>query len=65
MMLEATAKFSNFSAPVLLVWGEEDKLFPVKLAEDLRTERPEACNLLGIYAALSEQPLAQVLDELQ
>ncbi|MEM7223490.1 MAG: tryptophan--tRNA ligase [Pseudomonadota bacterium] len=34
------------------------------LAEALRQERPEACNLLGIYAALDERPLAQVLDEL-
>ena len=34
------------------------------LAEALRKERPEACNLLGIYAALDERPLVHVLAEL-
>jgi pimeloyl-ACP methyl ester carboxylesterase len=38
MMLEATTKFSNFWAPVLLIWGEQDQLFPVELAENLTRE---------------------------
>ena len=33
--------------------------------EDLRSARPEACNLIGIYAALSNQSLADVLAELE
>ncbi len=33
------------------------------LSEEVRRERPEACNLLGIYAALAERPLAEVLKE--
>ncbi len=40
MMLDATKKFSSFSDPVLLLWGEEDSLFPVELAEDLTREFP-------------------------
>ena len=40
MMLEATTKFGAFSDPVLLLWGEDDSLFPVKLAEDLTSEFP-------------------------
>ena len=42
MMLEATRKFAAFRAPVLLVWGAEDKLFPLQLAEDLTREFPDA-----------------------
>jgi pimeloyl-ACP methyl ester carboxylesterase len=41
MMLEATKKFAKFSAPVLLVWGEGDALFPMNLAEDLTNEFPD------------------------
>ena len=33
------------------------------LSDELRRARPEACNLLGIYAALSERALAEVLAE--
>ena len=40
MMLEATQRFSQFSAPVLLLWGEQDPLFPVQLAENLTKEFP-------------------------
>ena len=42
MMLEATRKFAAFRGPVLLVWGTEDKLFPLQLAEDLTREFPDA-----------------------
>lgn len=42
MMLEATKKFSGFDKPVLLIWGEEDDLFPVPLAEELQKEFPNA-----------------------
>lgn len=35
MMLEATRKFGEFPKPVLLIWGEQDPLFPVALAERL------------------------------
>jgi pimeloyl-ACP methyl ester carboxylesterase len=38
MMLEATRKFSAFAAPVLLIWGEDDSLFPLELAEKLTRE---------------------------
>ena len=41
MMLEATRKFAAFRAPVLLVWGTEDKLFPLQLAQDLTREFPD------------------------
>ena len=41
MMLEATRKFAGFRAPVLLVWGTEDKLFPLQLAQDLTREFPD------------------------
>jgi tryptophanyl-tRNA synthetase len=36
-----------------------------ELPEEVRKERPEAYNLLGIYAALAEQPLGQVLSEFE
>ena len=42
IMLEATRKFPEFAAPVLLIWGEEDRLFPVQLAEDLTTKFRDA-----------------------
>ncbi len=35
------------------------------LAEETRRERPEAYNLLGIYAALADKPLAGVLAEFE
>ena len=42
MMLEATRKFAAFRAPVLLVWGNEDTLFPLQLAQDLTRKFPDA-----------------------
>ena len=42
MMLAATRKLAGFRAPVLLVWGNEDKLFPLQLAQDLTREFPDA-----------------------
>ncbi len=36
-----------------------------QLDEELRKARPEACNLLTIYAALADQELAQVLGEFE
>lgn len=41
MMLAATQEFSRFEGPVLLLWGEEDTMFPVGLAEDLTREFSE------------------------
>ncbi len=35
------------------------------LPEEIRQDRPEAYNLLGIYAALAEKPLAEVLAEFE
>ena len=35
-------RFAGFRAPVLLVWGNEDKLFPLQLAQELTREFPDA-----------------------
>ena len=42
IMLAATRKFADFRAPVLLVWGNEDTLFPLQLAQNLIHEFPDA-----------------------
>jgi tryptophanyl-tRNA synthetase len=36
-----------------------------ELPEEIRRDRPEAYNLLGIYAALADKPLAEVLAEFE
>ena len=36
-----------------------------RVSDEIRRDRPEAYNLLGIYAALSDKPLAEVLAEFE
>ena len=59
---------------IFLVFGATDnEALNRRIAEDAErrgllvniADRPEACNLLGIYVALEERPLAQVLAELE
>ena len=40
-------------------------LFRSAVPAEAQTERPEAYNLLGIYAALAEKPLAEVMAEFE
>jgi pimeloyl-ACP methyl ester carboxylesterase len=40
--LEAARRFSGFRRPVLIVWGEDDLLFPVRLAGRLQRDFPDA-----------------------
>ena len=40
--IDAARRLSGFDRPVLLAWAEEDKLFPVSLAERLRAVLPRA-----------------------
>ncbi|CRY77932.1 Pimeloyl-ACP methyl ester carboxylesterase [Nocardia farcinica] len=40
--LEAARHFGEIDLPVLLVWAREDKLFPVRLAERLAADLPNA-----------------------
>lgn len=40
--LAAAEHFERFTKPVLLVWASEERLFPVKLAERLVAELPQA-----------------------
>ena len=40
--LEAARSFPGFHRPVLLVWGEDDFLFPLRFAERLRRAFPDA-----------------------
>jgi pimeloyl-ACP methyl ester carboxylesterase len=40
--LEAFGTFDGYDRPVLLVWAKEERLFPVTLAERLRTRLPDA-----------------------
>jgi tryptophanyl-tRNA synthetase len=54
----ATTDPDLLPGPEVLGPGEE-------LPEETRRGRPEAYNLLGIYAALAEKPLAEVLAEFQ
>ena len=35
------------------------------LSDEIEKTRPEACNLLGIYAALASKPIADVLTEFE
>jgi len=40
--VEAARSFSGFLGPVLLVWGQDDFLFPIRYAERLRRAFPDA-----------------------
>lgn len=40
--LDAVRAFQNFHKPVLLVWGEDDLFFPLRYAERLRNDFPDA-----------------------
>lgn len=40
--LDAARSFWNFHKPVLLVWGEDDLFFPLRYAERLRNDFPDA-----------------------
>jgi pimeloyl-ACP methyl ester carboxylesterase len=40
--VEAARSFSRFREPVLVVWGEDDFLFPMRFAERLRDAFPDA-----------------------
>ena len=40
--LAAPERFADFEGPVLLAWGGDDKLFPLSLAERLRSALPQA-----------------------
>lgn len=40
--LEAAAKFKNFTRPVLIVWGRDDRFFPLEHAQRLSREFPNA-----------------------
>ncbi|MGX1808162.1 alpha/beta fold hydrolase [Nocardia sp. NPDC055321] len=40
--LEAAARFDKIDIPVLLAWAREDKLFPLRLAERLAADLPNA-----------------------
>lgn len=40
--LEAARSFPNFHKPVLLVWGKDDLVFPLRYAERLRDDFPNA-----------------------
>ena len=55
---KATSDPNPLPGPEVLDAGGE-------LGGEVRAARPEACNLLGIYAALAEQPLAAVLGEVE
>ncbi len=55
---KATTDPNPLPGPDVLAPGGE-------LSEEIRKARPEACNLLGIYATLAEKPLAGVLAEFE
>jgi pimeloyl-ACP methyl ester carboxylesterase len=40
--LEASQSFHDFHKPVLLVWGADDFIFPLRFAERLRNDFPNA-----------------------
>ena len=42
LTIEAARKLGSFDKPVLLAWGTDDRLFPLKLAERLRDAIPGA-----------------------
>lgn len=65
---EAAKSFPTFDKPVLLAWGENDRLFPVRLARRLHRDFPHATLALvpGSRAFVSlDQPerLAQLIAE--
>jgi pimeloyl-ACP methyl ester carboxylesterase len=40
--LAVAERLSSVQCPVLLVWGEDDRAFPVRLAQQLETAIPDA-----------------------
>lgn len=56
--LEAASRFGEFDKPVLIVWGTEDKVFPVQHADRLADEFPDA-RIERVSDALTFVPLDQ------
>ncbi|MDQ3741737.1 MAG: alpha/beta hydrolase [Actinomycetota bacterium] len=65
--LEAARHFGEVTQPVLVAWGEDDKLFPAKLADRLAADFPDARRetVTGSRTFIGEdqpQQLAQLID---
>ena len=66
--LEAARHFGEFAKPVLVAWGEDDRLFPAELADRLAADFPDARRetVTGSRTFIGEdqpQQLARLIDE--
>ncbi|HVW44180.1 MAG TPA: alpha/beta hydrolase [Amycolatopsis sp.] len=54
--LEAAEKLRTFDRPVLLVWGSEEKVFPIRMARRLAAQLPDArlVEVADTYTFISE-----------